>query len=198
MMLNELLRLTLCHKDCIEAWSSPAFYCTGRPAVLRPAIDSLGIGAMSPPSSASGAGGGRTLSRPDALNRKSTGSTTCVGQQELDQAGRNPVTTAQVWSSCPGVLISLVNAFALQVMRSTAARACRILGGSADSQRRQASILIRRAAKDCLISGATVVDRPDSLRNWDTWKTGNPSCCSLACTTRSAFFASTSANELLR
>jgi hypothetical protein len=72
-----------------------------------------------------------------------------------------------------------------------------MLGGSADSQHRQASILIRRAAKDCLTSGATVADRPDALTNWDTWKTGNPSCCSIACTNWSAFFSSTSANELL-
>ena len=104
----------------------------------------------------------------------------------------------QAWSSCPDVLISLVNTFAVLVMRSMAARACWMLGGSADSQHRQASILIRRAAKDCLTSGATVADRPNSLTNWDTWKTGNPSCCSIACTNWSAFFPSTSANELLR
>ena len=94
----------------------------------------------------------------------------------------NPVTIGHAWSSCPDAKISLVNVFALQVMRPMAARACPMLGGSADSQRRQASILMTRAANDSLIWGATVVDRLDSLTGWDPWKTGDPSCRPLSCT----------------
>jgi hypothetical protein len=99
----------------------------------------------------------------------------------------------QASSSCPDVLISLVNASTLLVMRSMAVRACWMLGGSADSQRRQAPMFIKRAAKDCLISAVTVVDCPESLTN-----SGNPSCCPLACATSSALFLSTSANAVLR
>ena len=94
--------------------------------------------------------------------------------------------------------ISLVNVFALQVMGPMAARACPMLGGSADSQRRQASILMTRAANDSLIWGATVVDRLDSLTGWDPWKTGDPSCRPLSGTNWSSFSSSTSANELLQ
>jgi hypothetical protein len=71
----------------------------------------------------------------------------------------------QAWSSCPDAQISVINSLTSLVMRSMPACACRMSGGSADSQRRQALISMTRAAKVCLISGATVVDCLDSLTN---------------------------------
>jgi len=61
-----------------------------------------------------------------------------------------PITTGHVRSSCPPVLLSLDNAFALLAMRSVVACAGPMSGGSAASQRRQAPVSITMAVKDAL------------------------------------------------